>query len=155
MMEQTHLLIDDVLEILIRDLKLLRDELDTIPEEYLWQTMPGIINSLGSLSHHMCGNLQHFIGEKLGHTGYERNIEDEFSNHQLTKDALLNEIDATITAVRTGLINLNESMLQLAMPDPPAQHAGRTIGFFLVQLCCHLSRHRGQFNYLRRILMAQ
>lgn len=25
-------------------------------------------------------------------------------------------------------------------------------GYFLVQLCCHLSRHRGQLNYLRRIL---
>ncbi len=40
------------------------------------------------------------------------------------------------------------------MPDPPEQHKGRTIAFFLVQLCCHLSRHRGQLNYIRRILEA-
>ena len=58
----------------------------------------------------------------------------------------------TRAAVAAALGRLDAARLQDEMPDPPPQHRGRTIGYFLVQLCCHLSRHRGQLNYLRRIL---
>jgi hypothetical protein len=38
------------------------------------------------------------------------------------------------------------------MPVTPPQHKGRTIGYFLIQLVAHFQRHRGQLNYLRRML---
>ena len=41
--------------------------------------------------------------------------------------------------------------LEMEMPDPPPHHVGKSVGFFLIQLTCHLSRHRGQLDYLRRI----
>ena len=60
-------------------------------------------------------------------------------------------IDETVQAVEDGFAKITEEDLEKEMPDPPPQHKGRSIGFFLIQLCCHLSRHRGQLNYLKRI----
>jgi hypothetical protein len=122
------------------------------PLQNLWTSLPGIINPVGTLSHHLCGNLRHFVGAVLGNDGYARDRADEFCARDLTKKALLDEIQATSAAVDHALTRLDKARLSAPMPDTPPQHKGRTIGFFLVQLCCHLSRHRGQLNYLRRIL---
>ena len=151
-MENEFSLIDTTKEILIRELKSLYKEVEEIPEEHLWKTLPGIINSVGTLAHHICGNLRHFIGAKLGNDGYLRNISDEFQNHQLSKEDLLNELKSTISAVDTALAKFSDEQIHERMPAPPAQHEGRSVGFFLVQLCVHLSRHKGQLNYIRRIL---
>lgn len=147
-----HNLTEDIREILLRDLADMASELAEIPEENLWTALPGIINPVGTLSHHLCGNLRHFVGAVLGNDGYARDRADEFGARDLTKKALLDEIKATSAAVDHALAGLDPDRLSAPMPDTPPQHKGRTIGFFLVQLCCHLSRHRGQLNYLRRIL---
>lgn len=148
----TPTLIHDVSDILLRDLQALSDELRQVPEAHLWTPLPGIINPVGTLSHHLCGNLRYFVGALLGGDGYQRNREDEFEARGLTRDALVEEVLATRDAVAAALSRLDAAQLQDEMPDPPPQHRGRTVGYFLVQLCCHLSRHRGQLNYLRRIL---
>lgn len=148
----TPTLIHDVSDILLRDLQALADELGQIPEAYLWTPLPGIINPVGTLSHHLCGNLRHFVGAVLGDDGYQRNRDDEFGARGLTREALIAEVHETRAAVEAALGRLDAARLHDEMPDPPPQHRGRTISYFLVQLCCHLSRHRGQLNYLRRIL---
>lgn len=147
-----HNLTEDIREILLRDLADMMVEISAIPEEHLWRAMPGIINPVGTLSHHLCGNLRHFVGAVLGNDGYLRERDDEFAARGLSKKMLMEEIQATCAAVNLALTNFDAARLSEPMPDPPPQHKGRTIGFFLVQLCCHLSRHRGQLNYLRRIL---
>ena len=154
-MDNTFTFIDDTKTILVRDLQALYEELESTPEQHLWLTIPGVLNSVGTLSHHICGNLKHFIGAKLGNDGYVRNRDDEFENKGLSKEELLAEIRATISAVQIALEGMNEQRLHDKMPDPPPQHEGRSVGFFLIQLCCHLSRHRGQLNYIRRVLSAE
>lgn len=146
-------LLKDVREILMRDLADMEGEISGIPEEHLWKPLPGIINPVGTLSHHLCGNLRHFVGAVLGDDGYVRDRGDEFSARGLSRAALMEEIRATRDAVGAALERLDPNRLDEPMPDTPPQHRGRSIGFFLVQLCCHLSRHRGQLNYLRRILL--
>jgi len=145
-------LLQDVREILMRDLTDMEREVSEIPEEHLWKPLPGIINPVGTLSHHLCGNLRHFVGAVMGGDGYQRHREDEFAAKGLSRDELLEEIRVTREAVGTALAAFDPARLGEPMPDTPPQHKGRSIGFFLVQLCCHLSRHRGQLNYLRRIL---
>lgn len=147
-----HNLVEDVREILMRDLREMAEEISAMPETHLWVPMPGIINPAGTLSHHLCGNLRHFVGAVLGNDGYIRDRTDEFEARGLSKSALIDEIESTRVAVDAALSVLDPSRLSEPMLDTPPQHKGRSIGFFLVQLCCHLSRHRGQLNYLRRIL---
>lgn len=149
---QKHFLPSDVAQILSRDLASMADEVRAMPDNLLWKNMPGITNSVGTLAYHICGNLQHFIGAVLGHSGYTRRREDEFNRHDLSKAELLQEIDITIGAITAALSGLSQDDLSKEMPDTPPQHKGTTVGYFLIQLCCHFSRHRGQLNYLRRIL---
>jgi hypothetical protein len=122
------------------------------PLQNLWTSPPGIINPLGTLSYHLCRNLRDFLEDVMGNDGYARDRADEFGTRDLTKKALLDEIQVTSAAVDHALDTLVPDRLSSLMPDTAPQHKGKTIGFFLVQLCCHLSRHRGQLNYLRRIL---
>ena len=144
--------LQDIKHILLRDLAVIAEEVRQTDEQFLWKSLPGIINPVGTIALHLCGNIRHFIGAQLGHTGYVRNRDAEFSNHQLTKQQLLDEISATIHETDSVLSSLDESLLESEMPDPPPHHKGRSVAFFLMQLSCHLSRHTGQMNYLRRML---
>ena len=144
--------LQDIKHILLRDLAVIADEVRQTDEQLLWKSLPGITNPVGTIALHLCGNIRHFIGNQLGKTGYVRNRDAEFSNHQLTKEQLLAEILTTIQETDTVLSSLDERLLESEMPDPPPHHKGRSVAFFLMQLSCHLSRHTGQMNYLRRML---
>lgn len=147
--------IHDIEEILVRDLLAMKEEVLKTPQENLWQSEDGVINSVGTLAYHLCGNLRHFIGAVLGKDGYIRDRESEFSHRGFPREELVKHIEETVSAVRKGLSVLTLSELDRPMPDTPPQHTGRTVGFFLIQLICHLSRHRGQLDYLRRIKAAK
>lgn len=141
--------------ILTRDLEALADEVECTPERDLWSTLPGIHNSVGTIAVHLCGNLRHFIGHEIGGDGYVRERAAEFSGEPRPKEQILSEIEETRETIDRVLRHLVPTRLAEEMPHPPAQHAGSTIGFFLMQLSCHLSRHSGQAHYLRRMLVAR
>ena len=140
--------------ILTRDLQALAKEVHATPDGVLWDTMDGVANSVGTLSVHLCGNLRHFVGNLLGGDGYMRNRDLEFAGKPMSKQDVLLEIENTREAVNQALLNLDPAVLDQDMPSPPNHHAGRSVRFFLMQLSCHLSRHSGQVNYLRRVLTA-
>ena len=146
--------LESLRHILTRDLQVLAKEVLATPDDALWSTTDGVTNSVGSLSVHLCGNLRHFIGHLLGQDGYIRNRDQEFAGTPLSKQEVLLDIENTRTAVDQALLHLDPDMLDAPMPSPPAHHEGRSVRFFLMQLSCHLSRHMGQLNYLRRILEA-
>ncbi len=150
-----HFLPTDIAHILTRDLGTLAEEVRQTPDELLWKPMPGITNPVGTLAYHLCGNLRHFIGGILGGSGYVRNREAEFAHQPLSKEVLLLEIEKTIEEVNHALQQLSAEDLSREMPDTPPHHKGRSVGYFLIQLCCHFARHSGQLNYLRRLLISE
>ena len=146
--------LESLRHILTRDLQVLAKEVLATPDNALWSTTDGVTNSVGTLSVHLCGNLRHFVGHLLGQDGYIRLRDREFSRTPIPKQKVLLEIENTRKAVNQALLHLDPDMLNAPMPSPPAHHEGRSVRFFLMQLSCHLSRHLGQLNYLRRILEA-
>jgi Fe-S oxidoreductase len=146
--------LESLRHILTRDLQVLAKEVLATPDDVLWSTMDGVTNSVGTLSVHLCGNLRHFVGHLLGQDGYIRNRDMEFAGTPIPKQEVLLEIENTRAAVDQALLHLDPDILDDPMPSPPAHHEGRSVRFFLIQLSCHLSRHTGQVNYLRRILTA-
>lgn len=143
---------ENIRQIQVRDLEAMAKEIEEIEEQFLWVQIPGIINPVGVLAMHICGNLKFFIGTCLGNSGYLRDREKEFSISKISKEEILKEIYETISIVDKVLLSFPIERLQNEMPSPPNEHKGRTIEFFLIQLCCHLSRHRGQLNYISRIV---
>lgn len=133
-----------------RDLDRLSTEIEAVPDAFLWQVQPGIINSCGVLTQHLIGNLRHFIGAGLGDTGYERNREREFTNTELSKDVLIGQITELKKEISTVLNSLSEEEFQAQYAKPFPFEA--TVTEALMHLYGHLNYHLGQINYLRRMI---
>lgn len=144
------------LELIIRrDLTTVRREVDAYPDErLLWAAVPGLANSGGVLVRHICGNLQHFIGAVLGHTGYQRNRDAEFTGAPDSRATLLADIDRTIASVTATLPRVNSAQLAAEYPLPIVDHQLETERF-LVHLAVHLGFHLGQLDYHRRAVTGQ
>ncbi|MEJ8755451.1 DinB family protein [Pontibacter sp. H259] len=141
-----------LITILTRDLEKLYNEIDAFTDEdSIWKTTGNITNSAGNLCLHLCGNLNTYIGAKLGSSGYVRDRPAEFSRKDVPKSELLKQVELTREIVAQTLQQLQPADLE---KDFPEQVLGKpmTTGFFLVHLTAHLSYHLGQINYLRRVL---
>ena len=87
-----------------RELRALRREIEAYPDErQLWETPGGVANSAGNLALHVCGNLQHFIGARLGDTGYVRDRDAEFARRGVSRSEILAEIRRGECRGRPGL----------------------------------------------------
>lgn len=149
------LLLDSVKELLMRDINKLKQEINSYKtENSIWELNGEIKNTAGNLCLHLCGNLQHYLGAVLGKSSYVRNRDTEFSTRKLSKEALANEIDATLGIVTKTLANLNPELLCQQYPEDVFGKK-MTTGYFLIHLAGHLNYHLGQINYHRRLLDIQ
>lgn len=135
-----------------KDLESLAKEIELCNEEtVLWRVVPGITNSIGNLTQHLIGNLNHFIGATIGETGYVRNREAEFSERYFTKAELINELSGTSKMLEKVLGSLTNEQLEKTYPYETFGYS-MTTGHMITKLAGHLGYHLGQINYLRRII---
>lgn len=137
---------------LLRDLSAIRRTIAAYPsDDDIWVHPIGLPNSGGTITLHVAGNIQHYLGAILGHTGYKRNRDAEFSRRNVSRAELTSEIDAAIKAVEHTLPSLKEESLGDPFLEPLA---GRTftIEALLMQLITHLAYHLGQLDYHRRMV---
>lgn len=135
-----------------RDLRKLIDEINLYKDEdKLWTVREGISNSAGNLCLHLLGNLSHFIGATLGHTGYVRHRDEEFSLKNILRQDLVINIENTILIIKKTFAELNDEEFE---KDFPLEVFGKIVktDFMLIHLATHLSYHLGQINYHRRLL---
>lgn len=145
-------LIQELEQLFIRDLGRLRQEIEAYEQEAdLWQLDGNISNCGGNLSLHLIGNLRHFVGHVLGESGYERKRDLEFSQKNVPKVELLEDIGKTETELQHAFEKLQTADLNAIYP---LQVFGNemTTRFFLLHLSGHLNYHLGQINYHRRLL---
>lgn len=147
------MLIPTVRTMLQRDLASFRQELEAYPEEVLiWATPAGIANSAGTLSLHAAGNLQHFIGARLGGTGYVRDRPAEFARRDVPRGELIAELARASDAVGATLERFDPALLPTEHPDSFTGGKRVTVGVLLVHLATHLTYHLGQVDYHRRLV---
>lgn len=141
-----------VAAIIERELRSLRAQLEAYGDERdLWLVAPGISNPPGVLAAHLVGNLQHFIGARLGGTGYVRDRAAEFSRRDWTRADLVAAVDETRGIVRATLASLPEEELDRDFPEVVAG-VHLITGDLLIHLASHLAYHLGQIDYHRRLL---
>lgn len=142
----------DIAGFLLRELDALRREIEAYPnEDLIWSLPPGAPNSAGTLTLHLSGNLQHYVGALLGGTGYVRDRDAEFATRDVSRPDLLEHIVAAEQAIRSVLPELAESTLDEPFPE---QMRGVTVSTrqALLQLAVHLAYHLGQVDFHRRLL---
>ena len=143
-------MIPNLQTLIARELDALAREVRLYPDdESPWKVVLGCPNSGGNLTLHLVGNLRHFIGARLGKTGYVRDRDAEFSTRGgISRDGLLRLIDDARTEVRSTLASLDAAVLnQLHLA--PADRQIET-GLWLMHLAVHLGYHLGQIDYHRR-----
>jgi hypothetical protein len=134
-----------------RDLVRLMQEVESFPENLLWETRPGIANSAGNLALHLEGNLRHFIGHVLGGVTYTRQRDLEFSTRGLSRDAVLTRIRPLADLIAGVVAVLTDEVLDGIYPETVLGGSVPTRQLVL-SLYGHLSYHMGQIDYLRRVL---
>ena len=135
-----------------RDINKLDEEISLYKNETdLWKTGEGITNPGGNLALHLIGNLNHFIGATLGHTGYVRDRDKEFALKDIPREKLADEIKNASAVVAKTLASLSEDDLEKDFPVPFNNEVSTT-GFILIFLLAHLNYHLGQINYHRRLV---
>lgn len=136
--------------LLVRNLNQLKLEIEAYKNEAdLWKTTLEIVNSGGNLCLHLIGNLNHFIGAILGNTGYIRQRDLEFSEKNIPREVLIQNIENTIKIVSNTLDNLNEKDFKQEYPSEVFGSKMATQDF-ITYLTTHLAYHLGQINYHRR-----
>jgi hypothetical protein len=149
------MLLPTIAAVFERDLRALRREVEAYPDERgLWTPVPGISNVAGTLVLHLAGNLQHYIGARLGGTGYVRDRAAEFARRDVLRSELLGEIDAAHAAVQAGLMAPVRIDLDADFPETVGGVRVR-IGDYLVHLTTHFAYHLGQIDYHRRVVTHQ
>jgi hypothetical protein len=143
---------ETLIEIFERDLRKLIEETNLYRDENnLWVVKPGISNSAGNLCLHLIGNLNHFIGATLGHTGYVRHRDDEFALKNIPRQDIITNIENCIIIVNETLNKLTQADLEKDFPLPKHDRTVSTT-HMLVHLLVHLGYHLGQINYHRRLI---
>ncbi|MDO6597464.1 DinB family protein [Oceanihabitans sp. 2_MG-2023] len=146
------MLIETLSKLFNRDLNAIIAEINAYTNESnLWKVEGDVKNSAGNLCLHLVGNLNTFIGDSLGNSGYIRQRELEFSLKDIPKTELIKQIQDTILVVKHTLKNLTEADLQKEYRRRVFEDT-MTTEYFLVHLTMHLSYHLGQINYHRRLL---
>jgi len=145
-------MIDAFIKIYDRDLNKLKKEIELFNDENnLWRTIGNIKNSGGNLCLHLVGNLNTYIGKNMGHSGYVRDRDAEFTLKNIPKEKLVQQVTETKEIALSTLQNMTEGELKQNHVEKVFDYE-MTNEFFLIHLAAHLSYHLGQINYLRRIL---
>ena len=138
--------------VLVRDVNAVRRELEAYPDEQsIWVQPPGVANSAGTLALHIAGNLQHFIGAVLGGSGYKRDRAAEFARRDVSRSALIVELEAAIVAIGLGMSQVSEARLAEDFPEVVGGYRVVT-GEWLMHLVAHAAYHLGQIDYHRRLV---
>ncbi len=141
--------------IISRELRALSREIRSFPDdETLWRRPPGVTNSAGTLALHLTGNLRHFVGAKLGATGYRRDRQAEFSQRGLSREELARQVEETVSVVESVLPQVTTETLAQDFPEAVGGQTIRT-DEFLLHLATHLAYHLGQLDYHRRLVTGE
>ena len=140
-----------LLKLFRRDLEKLITELEAYPSDNaVWQLADGIKNSAGTLTLHLIGNLNQFIGVKLGNTNFIRDREAEFALRDVPRAELIGKLHETIAVLEAVLPKLDTAALEQTYPLEVLGYP-MTTEYFLLHLYGHLGYHLGQVNYHRRL----
>jgi hypothetical protein len=121
-----------------------------IPEDQLWTKPFPFGNSVGNLVLHLTGNLSHYVGAKIGGSGYVRDRAREFSDPGGYPGSLiLQRFHEAVDRV-VGVIQARsaEDLGSSVSDEAPA----RTQFGLLLMVAAHLNNHVGQMSYLVRAL---
>jgi uncharacterized damage-inducible protein DinB len=146
------MLIAAVAAILDRDLQALAREVAAYPDDRaLWDMPPGVVNSGGTLALHLAGNIRHYLGARLGETGYVRDRPAEFAARDVPRATIIHQIEEARAAVRAAAGRARDDGGERDFPEV-VNGLRIATGEYLIHLVSHFAYHLGQVDYHRRMV---
>lgn len=148
-------LASDLAALMDRDLGRLQTELEAYPDDQsVWRVGGTTKNSPGTLTLHLVGNLEAYVGAVFAGTGYVRDRDGEFSERDVPRAELVKRVARCRRNVAEGLSGItDEAMLEAYPGELPAAFEGWSTHRFLTHLSGHFLWHLGQIDYHRRLLV--
>ena len=127
----------------------IRTCLDQLTDEQLWWRPNENSNSVGNLTLHVCGAVQHFLNRGVGGHEYTRDRTAEFSTTLMAKAKLEEILAETTTRAHQTFANLEASRLS----DPSTEPAYYSTVFEdLFGVAIHVAAHTGQIVFITKML---
>jgi hypothetical protein len=148
-------LASDLAALMDRDLGRLQAELEAYPNDgSVWRVGGTTKNSAGTLTLHLVGNLEAYVGAVFAGTGYVRDRDREFSERDVSRAELLERVARCRQNVSKGLSAItDEAMLDAYPGEMPGPFQGWSTHRVLTHLSSHFLWHLGQIDYHRRLLV--
>lgn len=120
-------------------------------ESAIWHVNSDIKNSAGTLTLHLCGNLNHNFGAVISGNGYVRNRDKEFTERNISKAELLRLITDTESTVLPVIESFTPEKMAEQFPEI-LNDEDQTVYDAIIRFSFHFAYHLGQINYHRRLL---
>jgi hypothetical protein len=125
--------------------------LQAISDDQLWSTTGNLPNSVGTLARHLTGNLNHYFGTAILHSGYVRVREQEFSERSMTRAQVIAELQAASKIAVEALHQVDEAALAQPYTSPEG-NAYESLALYIVHMAMHFAMHYGQADYSQHVL---
>jgi uncharacterized damage-inducible protein DinB len=127
----------------------IRSCLDQLDDDQLWWRPNEQANSVGNLTLHVCGAVQHFLNRGVGGQEYVRDRPAEFATRSMEKAELVGIFEETIARTEQTFNDLEASRL-IEPSTEPAYYS--TIYEDLFGVAIHVAVHTGQIVYITKML---
>lgn len=136
----------------IRELEKLAKQIRSFRlESNIWLVKGDVKNTSGNLCLHLVGNLNNYIGHKLGGTDYIRDRVFEFEGKGVSREDLILMIEDAKRMITLTFDSLDKDSLDSIYPEEVLGYE-MSSRYFITHLLSHFSYHLGQIDYLRRMI---
>ena len=125
--------------------------LSEVPDSLLWQKPTGLPNSIGAISRHLAGNLNHYIGAGILNNGYRREREQEFHAPPIPRGVLITDLKAAIAVARSAIAAVDDKRAAERHTTPCRQEF-ESLANHLTRTATHFSYHVGEAYYGSKLL---
>jgi hypothetical protein len=123
--------------------------LDELTDEQIWWRPNEDSNSIGNLTLHLAGSLNHFLNRAFGGIAYNRDRAAEFAERRTIPKAELRAVFENMVRNADRTFGMLSSQNLLAN-SPEALH--NTVYEDLVGIAVHMSTHAGQIVWITKML---
>ena len=123
-----------------------------LSQEALWRAPAGFLNAIGTLAHHLTGNLNHYFGAGILSNGYVRDRDQEFGETGLPKEVVIAELRAAVDLAERAAGAITEEQLSRRPWRTPCGEEYASLAYHIVRLATHLALHVGQAECVESIL---
>ena len=127
---------------------------EPLSDEQLWTRPYPYGNSVGNLILHLTGNLNTYIGDQIGGTGYVRDRPLEFTDAGKSKAEILRAFDQTIETVVATIAKQSDDDWSAPFYGQLEAESKTRFSAFL-SCAAHAYHHVGQMIYLQRELLGE